>query len=181
MMTSQAVITEYCRSHDISVLEGLTLISQAVKQATNSVANVMPIEDDRGEIGFFTQTSSGEFRSIEMRPNFFSKARKKLESLVQQRQFAQEIEQLQTNKQDGKIARGTVIEEKANGRFINLPNIRAFLPLGEAIEQEASQGCYEIGQSLYFAIISSDKERSGKPRVILSRRGAYLAASVADT
>ncbi|MDR2151499.1 MAG: hypothetical protein LBO72_01645 [Helicobacteraceae bacterium] len=116
-----------------------------------------------------------------MKPSLLEKSSRKLEKLVQRYQSSKEIDNLQSNKERKEIVTGAISDRVANGWFVNLPNIRGFMPLKEAIEGEAKLGLYTNGQSLYFEIVSSSKEKNGKPRVILSRRNAYLARNVAES
>jgi hypothetical protein len=175
-----SLLTSYCRSHDLTLLDGFNLISSAIKQASNSTNDIIPIEDEKGEISFVTRTQSGEFRPIELKPSLLTKTGKRLESLVQRYQSNKEIDLLRSNKEKSEIVLGTIDERVTNGWFVSLTNIRAFMPIKEAIEGEAKLGLYDIGTALRFEIVSSGKERNGKPRVILSRRNGRLAKSIAE-
>jgi hypothetical protein len=174
-------LTSYCLSHDLTLLEGFNLISSAIKQASNSASNIVPIEDDKGAIGFVIQTADGEFRAIEMKPSLLEKSSRKLERLVQRYQLSKETGLLQSNKEKREIVRGAIDDSVPNGWFVNLPNIRAFMPIKEAVEKEAGLGLYSNNrQSLYFQIVSSSREKNGKPRVILSRRSVKLSKAIAE-
>jgi hypothetical protein len=174
-----SLISSYCRSHDITLLEGLNLIANAIRQASDTKSSVIPVEEE-GEIGFVAQTTMGETREINLKPSLLKKASAKLASLVQRHQSSKEIDLLQDKKRQREIVKGVIDDRSANGWFINLPNIRAFMPIKEAIEGEVKLGLYANRQSLYFEIVSSSRERNGKPRVILSRRSLFLAKAIAE-
>ncbi|MDR1911306.1 MAG: hypothetical protein LBQ52_03020 [Helicobacteraceae bacterium] len=178
-MTNKTIL-DYCRSHDLTLLDGLSLISRAVKNATKTQNSIVPIENENGEISFSAQTGSGEFRAINMKQALLSKTSSQLAKLVQHYQSSKEVNLLQYKNLDQKIVVGTIDDQVVNGWFVNLPNVRAFMPLKKAVEAEANQGYYVAGQALHFVITLSGLERNGKPKVILSRKSALIAKAIAE-
>jgi hypothetical protein len=175
-MRTIETLNDYCRSHNLSLVEGLALISAAVSKATNTQYGVTPEINENKEIGFYVNNS----RIINMKPSTITTASKYLEKTALARAIAKEAERLNQDAESQTLTNGTIDEATNNGYFVTLPNLRAFMPLKEAIGQEAKTGCYAIGATLWFSVVSSSVRRGGKPRVILSRRSALLARTIAE-
>jgi hypothetical protein len=168
------LIEEYCRSRNLSLIDGLALISAAVSKATNTRCVVTPEIDEAMEIGFYANNA----RPINMKPSTLSAASGYLEKMALAKENAKEIKRLNEIRQSAVVS-GAIDQATNNGWFVILPELRAFMPLGEAIEEEASGGYYAKGSVLQFAVASSGIRPRGAPRVILSRRLAILAQTIA--
>jgi hypothetical protein len=152
-------------------------MSAAISKATHTRYGVTPQIDGEQEISFYANNA----RPINIKPSAIYAAGKHLEKMVLKRENAQEVVRLNQAAKSATLTSGIISGATNNGWFVNLPNIIAFMPIKEAIGKEADTGLYAIGAALQFAIVSSSIRRGSKPsRVILSRRSALLARTIAE-
>ncbi|MDR0665006.1 MAG: hypothetical protein LBF86_05740 [Helicobacteraceae bacterium] len=78
-MTTIGAIKEFCKERGVEYIDGLTLVMEAVKYASKSRNSVYPFVEERGDIGFYAQSISGDRRAINMKPAVLQKAVKRLE------------------------------------------------------------------------------------------------------
>jgi hypothetical protein len=168
-------VKEFCKENSIEYADGLALIMEAVKYASKSKSAVYPYEQD-GEIGFYAQTMSGEHRAINMKEAVLHKAVARLKLLVKRYRITESVNK---TRQAQKVVRGTFDDRSHNGYYIVLPNSRAFMPFDQSVKTEAEAGCYRIGKTLHFAIVSAS-DNKGRPKIILSRRSPIVAKEIAE-
>jgi hypothetical protein len=150
---------------------------EAVRYASRSKNSVYPYEEEFGDIVFYAQSISGDRRPINMKSATLQKAVKRLKTLVERRKLD---ESLARSKQSQSVVRGTFEDRSRNGYYVLLPNSRAFMPIEHSVTQEADAGSYRSGKTLHFAVVSSNAQKNGLPRVILSRRSIIVAKEVAE-
>lgn len=176
-MTTASLIKEFCKERNVEYIDGLTLIMEAVQYASKSRNAVYPYEDESGGILFCAQSIAGDRRAINMKPSVLRKAVKRLETLVERKRFR---DSSADTRQSQTIVRGTFDDRARNGYYVILPNSRAFMPFDQSVKQEAETGSYKRGKTLHFAVLSSNAQRNGLPRVILSRRSIAIARELAE-
>jgi hypothetical protein len=171
-------LAEYFRGHDIDLFEGIMLIEVAVKRAVRSGSQISAVNEE-GEIKFYAITADSEYRPIKFKQAVLDSITSHLANIVQNYQLSKAVEQAQSQVDQKEVIRGVISSKTPSGYFVNIGASFAFMPIKESVKTEAVKNLYNVGSPLSFAIIDVGFDRSGIPKILLSRRSSFLSLTIA--